>query len=443
MNAREVSLGVVRDVFPADARPPRGAQESLHHRLQKVSLEQRDRAFATELAYGAIKMRRSIDWYLRPYVQLRMARLPPAIAEILRLGVYQIVFMGSRAHATVFETVNLAKKYGHRGTAGLVNAVLRAMIRDEPAPPQREAFDDENDYFGTCFSFPTWMVERWREVFDADCMQEILPALNLPARAAVRVNLLRSSVNDVRDELEKAGIRAHSSAFVSEVLVIDAGVVPQTSEQDAEGRWSLQSEAAAMPVDILNPQPGEAVLDLCSGRGNKAVQIASRMANDGFLLCIEQHGAKEQFLRGRLRESGATCAQSRVADAREAVETKRFDRILLDAPCSGLGIVGRHPEARWRKSPEDAQRQAQIQRSMLANAAQQLLPGGAIVYAVCSNDARETTNIVDDFLQRHAFYRGLIPSRYEAFQTKAGDVQIPPGKNGSDGFFIARVERTA
>lgn len=441
MNARELALAVVRDVFPADSRQPRGAQESLHHHLLKAPLQQRDRAFATEVAYGAIKMRRTIDWYLRPYVKDRLATLPPVIAEILRLGVYQIAFMGSSTHAIVFETVNLAKKYGHRGTSGLVNAVLRNVLRDEPAAPQREAFQDENDYLATLYSFPTWMVVRWREHFDSAAVEEMMSGMNRPAQTAVRVNLLRSSVAQVEEELSHAGIVAQRSNFVPEVLVIDAG--SPLAESQPQGRWSLQSEAAAMPVDILNPQPGEAVLDLCSGRGNKAVQIASRMANEGRLVCVEQHRAKENFLRRRLEESGATCAQSRAADAREFVETERFDRILLDAPCSGLGILGRHPEARWRKSPDDAARHAETQRSMLAAAALQLLPGGAIVYAVCSNDVRETSDVIDDFLRRHGCHRGLIPRRYEALQNQAGDVVVPPGKNGNDGFFIARLERSA
>ncbi|MDQ6932807.1 MAG: 16S rRNA (cytosine(967)-C(5))-methyltransferase RsmB [Candidatus Eremiobacteraeota bacterium] len=443
MNAREVALAVVRDVFPADSRRPRGAQESLDHHLRKTSLEQRDRAFATELAYGTIKMRRTIDWYLRPYGKERFADLPPVIREILRLGVHEILFMDSRAHATVFETVNLAKKYGHRGTAGLVNAVLRNILRDEPEPPQREAFEDEDDYLGTRFSFPTWMVGRWREMFDRGYLEEILPGMNLPARAAVRVNLLRSSVNEVREQLANDGVLARRSNFVPEVLVIDAGMVPQESEEAAQGRWCLQSEAAAMPVDVLNPQPGEAVLDLCSGRGNKAVQIASRLTDEGLLVCIERNSRKENLLRRRLQESGASCALTRVADARETAGAERFDRVLVDAPCSGLGILARHPEARWRKSPDDAARHAQLQLSMLSAAAQQLMPGGAIVYAVCSNDARETRDVVDDFLRRYDCYRGLIPARYETFQTEAGDVLVPPGKNGSDGFFIARIERTA
>ncbi|MDQ6826112.1 MAG: hypothetical protein M3Z14_02790, partial [Candidatus Eremiobacteraeota bacterium] len=327
MNAREVALAVIRDVFEESTRRRiHGAQESLNYHLRRASLELRDRAFATELAYGAIKMRRTVEWYLRPYLSDRTRALPEIIGEILRLGVYEIQFMDFRAHATVSESVNLAKKYGHAGTAGLVNAVLRRLLRDRPRPPQRAAFEDENDYLATRYSFPTWMVGRWRAQFPAASIEDMLQGMNLPAQAAVRVNLMRTSIDAVVTELQIVGVVVERSQFVPEVLVVQAGLVPQECEEKAQGRWSLQSEAAAMPVDILNPQPGEAVLDLCSGRGNKAVQIASRMQNEGLLLCVEQSKTKENTLRRRLEEAGAFGARSRAADARELDGGEQFDR---------------------------------------------------------------------------------------------------------------------
>src|SRR5690348_15689932 len=157
MNARDVALQVVRDVFPPQ-NSGRGAQEALDYRLRKATLDPRDRAFATMLAFGAIKMRRTLDWYLQPYIGERAKPLPPVIAEIARLAVYELRFTSSAAHAAVSEWVNLAKIYGHRGTAGLVNAVLRGFLRDKPAEPQREDFADEDDYLGAAFSYPTWLV---------------------------------------------------------------------------------------------------------------------------------------------------------------------------------------------------------------------------------------------------------------------------------------------
>ncbi|MBV8148125.1 MAG: 16S rRNA (cytosine(967)-C(5))-methyltransferase RsmB, partial [Candidatus Eremiobacteraeota bacterium] len=166
MTAREVALAVVRDVFPQEASATdRGAQESLDYRGRKANLTPADRAFATELAYGAIKMRRALDWYLEPFIGTRSQSLPPAVREILRLGIYELVYTKPDVHATVFEFVNLAKRYGHRGLANLVNAVLRSFLREQPLAPLRELFEFEEEYLGTRYSLPTWLVRQWRDVF--------------------------------------------------------------------------------------------------------------------------------------------------------------------------------------------------------------------------------------------------------------------------------------
>ena len=197
-----------------------------------------------------------------------------------------------------------------------------------------------------------------------------------------------------------------------------------------------------MPVDILNPQPGESILDVCSGRGNKALQTGSRMSGDGTLLCIEREERKAGLLQQRMEEAGLAAGVI-VGDATSELLSpeQRFDRILIDAPCSGIGVVGRHPEARWKKQPGDGERLARTQRAILDRIAPAVYEGGALVYAVCSTDPRETVEVVDDFLARNGFERGLIPVSYERFLTEEGDVLIPPGVEGRDGFFIARLER--
>ncbi len=197
-----------------------------------------------------------------------------------------------------------------------------------------------------------------------------------------------------------------------------------------------------MPVDVLGPQPGEAVLDACSGRGNKTLQIGARMGDQGGLLCIERDARKVATLTGRLEKAGVTAAIV-TGDATTEIlpPDRRFDRILVDAPCSGIGVVGRHPEARWKKQPTDGERLAATQRALLEAMARHVHPGGALVYAVCSTDPRETTQVIDSFLAHENFERGLVPAGYAPFCTDAGDVLVPPGLAGRDGFYIARVER--
>jgi len=443
VNARELALAVVRDVFqpPGSSLPERSAQESLDYRARKSGASAQDRAFATELAYGAIKMRRTLDWYLEPFIGSRSQPLPPAIREVLRLAVYELVFTRADVHATVFEFVNLSRRHGHRGLANLVNAVLRSFLRDQPPEPVREQFELEEEYLGVRYSLPTWLARHWMTVF-GKTTEEICAAVNRPAQAAIAVNSLKTTRDGVAALLSEKNVATRPSPYAAESLLVDAPGSIGALERESDGRWWPQSESSAMPVDVLNPQPGEATLDVCSGRGNKAMQIGARLAGEGTLLCIERDARKAPILERRLAEAGVA-AGIVIGDATgELLERgQRFDRILVDAPCSGIGVIGRHPEARWKKLGTDGERLALTQRAVLEQVARHVHEGGALVYAVCSTDPRETTEVVDWFLARENFERGLIPAAYETFVTRDGDVLIPPGIDGRDGFYIARLER--
>lgn len=435
MNAREVALAVVRDVFGAELR---GAQAALEVRARRAHADARDRAFAAQLAYGSIKQRRLLDWYLKPYVTGRAKPLPPVISEILRLGVYQLRFMdGVEERAAVYETVALAARHGHRGTAGLVNAILRRTIADAPRPPQPGDFESEDEFAGVAYSVPTWIAAQFRRSFDG-ALPDLLSGINAAPQQSVRVNALRANVDQVAAIVAGEGRTVRSSEFVDEVLVVAGGPV----RDDEQHRWALQGEAACMPVDLLDPKAGEAVLELCAGRGNKSVQIAARMRGEGRLECVELDAAKARTLEKTLLDSGATNAAVVRGDATET-SGEPVDAVLLDAPCSGLGILGRHPEARWRKSPEAGARLAVGQAAMLHRAATRVRPGGRLAYSVCSTDPRESIDVVAAFLETHPeFERAILPERYRAFE-RQGDVVVPPGLQGRDGFFIASLRRPA
>lgn len=440
VGARELALAVVRDVFP----PPesqaveRSAQASFDYRARRSQLSRRDRAFAAELAYGTIKMRRALDWQLEPFIGVRLPELPSVIREILRLATYEIVYTRADAHATVFEFVNLSKRFGHRGLGNLVNAVLRSLLRTKPGRPQREAFENDDDYFATRYSLPTWLVRQWREVFGEAC-EAICAAVNEPARSAILVNQLKTTLQEAAERLSSEHVETKPSPIVPEVLLVERGVAWRFETAEA---WWPQSESSAMVVDVLGPQPEETILDVCSGRGNKALQIGARLRGKGELFCIERDARKVEMLGRRLGEAGVVAAVVTGDAATEVVpQRQRFDRVLVDAPCSGIGVVGRHPEARWKKQGTDGERLALTQRAVLEQAARHVHAGGALVYAVCSTDPRETTEVIEWFLARQNFERGLIPSAYAPFLTRDGDVLVAPGLGGRDGFYIARVER--
>lgn len=430
VSAREVALQVLRDVF---GPTPRGAREALDYRLRKSDLAPRDRAFATELAYGAIKMRRFLDFQLAPYVGERVKTLPQPIAEILRLGAYQLRAMeGVEAYAAVSESVGLARKYGHKGTAGLVNAVLRRVASEPPRDADLE----------TRVSLPSWVVVHWRERFGADQLPAILAGINAPPAVGITVQSGNATREEALAALSEVGIAARPSSFASDAIVLETSVPSGELERLAQHRWRLHAEAAAFPVDILDPQPGQRVVELCCGRGNKTLQLAGRMRDQGTLLAVDDDERKIAQTAKRLEEAGIASVALVTADAATMRATDDADAVLLDAPCSGLGILGRQPEARWRKRPEDPARMAEVQQKLIAAAAQSVKPGGALVYAVCSTDRREAEEIVEGLLgARDDFARDPIPERYAPFITPAGDVLVPPGIDGRDGFYVARLVR--
>ena len=436
MTAREVAFQTIRDVFPFDGSAGRSAQEALEYRAGKEKLDARDRAFCTHLVFGTIKMRRTLDWYLVPYIGQRGKALPPAIAEILRFGFYELLFSAAADHAVVSQWVNAAKKHGHRGTAGLVNAVLRGCLRDRPAPPQPADFENEDEYLGTLYSYPTWIVRQWRAVFGSQ-LEDVLKACNEPAQAAVTSNRKRQSREELQSRFAERGIAARPSALSDDSLLLENGAAAAADGEEAG--WWLQSESSAMVVDVLNPQSGEKIIDACSGRGNKALQIAARLDGRNPLLCIDRDRRKIETLVRRAKNEGLEVTA--VAGDATAPLPQRVDRVLIDAPCSGLGVLGRHPEARWRKHPDDGERLALTQRALLDALLPQLFDGGAIVYAVCSTDPRETTEVIDWCLRSHNVERGLIPGHLAELQTAQGDVLVPPGLHGRDGFYVARLER--
>lgn len=440
MNSRELALEVVRDVFPAQGMP-RGAHEAFDYRAKRSNLSARDRAFTAELTYGSIKARRYLDWVLEPYVGGRNDTLPPTIREILRLGIYQLRRMSVTPRAAVSEMVGVAKEHGHRGTAGLVNAVLRRIADEHKREPERADFSSDDEYLATLYSFPTWIVATMRHEFGDDLLESILEGLNVQAQPALRVNLVRATPEEAIAALAERGVLATASQLVGEMLIVKDGA---SALDDERLRWEPQSEIAAIPVDVLDPQAEEQVVELCSGRGNKTLQMVGRMNDRGLLDAIERDPRKVAQAQKRLEALGVTSVRSVQADATALAGTSRVRRVLVDAPCSGLGILGRQPEARWRKNQSDTPALLPLQTALLEAAGHRVAPGGTLVYSVCTVDSREGVERIDEFLAQHGdFVRASFSGRYARWQTPAGDLLVPPGIERRDGFFIAHLERTA
>ena len=368
------------------------ADRALHGEAR--GLEPRDRALAKQLAFGTVQRRLTLDHVIAAHVD---RALDPGVRAALQLGLFQLMFLdGVAAHAAIGEAVELAKPSpGHR----LVNAVLRRVQREGVELPS----DATPEGASIRHSHPRWIVDLWWDWLGPDETRALLAADNEPAELALRVNaLVDYDLDDVPGRRE------------GEAIVVDGPFDALAHPGYAAGAFTPQSRASQLVARALAPAPGERVLDLCAAPGGKTTHLAALMEGTGEVVAVERHPQRARALQAtaaRMRAANVTVV---TADANDYDGAGRFDRVLLDPPCSGLGTLRSHPDLRWRTSPEAVERLAAEQDVLLASARRALAPGGALVYSVCTLSPREE-RLVTATVQRTF-----------------------PHVDGTDGFYIAR-----
>jgi 16S rRNA (cytosine967-C5)-methyltransferase len=416
----------------------------LESRLRESRLSPRDAALVTALVQGTLRHRALLDHHLAAFAGERWEGLPLWIRQILRLGALQILVMTRvPAPAAVDESVKLAKKYGHPGTAGLVNALLRRLAGGERAPFP-DAAADPAGYLAAAHSHPRWLVERWLARYGLEETTLLLAADNVEPRVSVRGNRRRGSIESLAQSLRAEGLTVTPGPNGGPVLLVGEGFVAARSPLFREGALSLQDEAEAVVVAMLDPQPGNAALDAAAAPGGKASQLVEAVLPGGYVVALERHASRARALRSNLIERLSLPRAWTVAgDAAAPPVRGPFDRVLVDAPCSGLGVLRRRADARWRKEEGAIAEMAVLQKSLLDGVAPLVRPGGVLVYSVCSLEPEETEEIVIPFLKRHPEFsledaRPFLPPRFR------GDdfyLRATPHRHGTDGVFAARLAR--
>jgi len=440
IGARELALQILTSTESRGAFSDR----LLESRLHDADLSPEDAHLVTALVQGALRHRATLDHHLAYFARENWAGLPAWIRGVLRLGLFQILFMDRiPARAAVDESVKLAKKYGHPGTAGLANAILRRLARGERAPlPDPEI--DPVDHLAVVHSHPRWIVERWTERLGRKEAERMLAADNEEPLITVRPNLARATQHEILARLRGEGFSPEPARNGGPVWVMGGGFVPSRSAAFREGLISLQDEAEASVVSILDPKEGEWVLDLCAAPGGKAAQIAEMLGPDGRLIALERHGSRARALHLNLRERLRLPNTHVVSgDGARPPFRRGFDRVLVDAPCSGLGVLRRRADARWRKEDSSVTSMAALQPTLLDGAAPLVGPGGVLVYSVCSLEPEETVEVVESFLKTHPEFELQGADRYlpDAFRTGSLTWSATPQRNGTDGVFAARFHR--
>lgn len=421
--ARTVALDVIRRVTEHGAY----SNLTLGRTLERSGLAPRDAALASELAYGTLRRLRRIDHALSPLLERSLDTAPAPARALLRLGAYQLLFTRIPPHAAVAETVRLATPR-HRG---FVNAVLRRLSTEPAAEPE----GDDDEAVGLRTGMDPWAIRELRRLL-GDETEAAAAALAEPGGIALRVNRCRTTVEELDRDLRAAGVAVEPGTVYGDSLIV-SGVAPSSLPGFADGHFAIQDQSSSFVVAALDPQPGERVLDVCAGPGGKAGDVACRVGSGGKLVAADLRPARAGLVRStlsRLGERGLVLVQ----DGRRPAVRGPFDRVLVDAPCSGLGSARRRPELLWRFGREELSGLARLQVGIVSAVAELLRPGGILVYSVCTFPRAETDAACDAVLRRRP---ELDPLDLAGPDGPGSRVRLWPHRHGTDAMFVAGFRR--
>lgn len=418
----------------------------LNQTIEKETLSKEESNLLTELVYGVIQRKRTLDYILDPFIN-QNKKLENWVLQLLRLSLYQLYYLERVPdHAVLNEAVNIAKTRGHKGTAGLTNGVLRNILRSEK--PDFSKIEDPVKRLGTIYSLPDWIIEQTIQNIGIEETEKYAQSLLEKSKVSLRVNLKQISVEDAIEQLTSEGYSVTRSKVSLSGLISESGL-PARSELFKNGRITIQDESSMLVAPALKVEPGDKVLDACAAPGGKTTHIATYLdqSKGGEVLALDLHAHKIKLInQNAKRQNVEEVVRTQNIDARkikEEVANETFDKILVDAPCSGLGLMRRKPEIRYSKTPEDLLSLKKIQVDILSNLAPLLKKGGRLVYSTCTITHEENEEVIAAFLQMHPEYT-LEPVYLEQDQLKLDSddmLRLYPHQFGTDGFFICSLKK--
>ena len=429
--ARDTALGALIQ-FRRD-----GAWPDLYLKQEAARLSPEDAALATTITYGTLQNRELIDFYISCFSSMKLKKVMPQVLDAIRIGVYQLLFLDKiPPSAAVNESVKLVKQKANPRAAAFANAVLRKISTQRDALPQLPQ-DDPVQYLSVRYSHPVWFVRRMLQVLGREECESLLQANNAPVEAAARVNALKV---DRASLLQELGAAAHAHPAVEDAVIIDDMKTALRSRAFADGQFYVQDIASQLAVLALSPQPGSNVMDLCAAPGGKSLLAAQLMGNKGELLATDLHAHKVDILEKNAEKYGVSILRAAPMDASRLLQSRvnTADYIVCDVPCSGMGIIRKKPDIRFKDEACDL---PQLQYQILCNAAAYLKQGGCLVYSTCTVLPQENEAVVQRFLKEHP---ELSLEGFElpvAGKVPEGMVTLYPHRHGTDGFFIAKLRK--
>lgn len=414
----------------------------LNSELNKSELSEVDKTFVTQLVYGVVANKIAIDYIIKKSSKVKFNKIAVPILNILRMGIFQIYYLDKiPVSATCNEAVKLAKKYGHTSSAGFVNAILRNISRHDENE-FFENFNDRSEFLSVYYSYPRWLIDIWVKQFGIDKAEELIKANCEVSYDSVRVNTLKTTVLDILTafpECDKG--KLNDIVYTNDVKRII------TSSEFKNGLITLQDEAPALVAHLLKPKEGQHILDICAAPGGKTTHVAQLVNDNAEILATDLYPQRLHLIEKTAERLGVSCIKSMAFDATVFNEEfcNKFDRIIADVPCSGLGVIRKKPDIKFNIVKEDIEKISEVQRKILENAGKYLKVGGILVYSTCTNVFFENQENIKWFLEKNDNFEivtdeSVIPSEWKS-GLENGMLSLLPNLHGCDGFFICCLSK--
>lgn len=441
INAREISMKILLDINRNKAYSNLTISSYLSEKIEKL-----DENLIREIVYGVLENMIYIDYIISKASKIKIKKIHPNILEILRIGIYQMIFMDRVPEsAAVNESVKLAKKYGHKGTIGFTNGVLRSIAREK----EKYAKIDEKDevkYLSIKYSHPETLVMRWVEEFGMDFTEELCKVNNNKPQLNIRVNTLKIDKKSLISKLQEKGIVSSEGKYSEDALIIKNPYGITETEEFRNGLFTIQDESSMLVAQVMNPKEGSRVIDVCSAPGGKSTHIAQKMNNKGFILSRDIYPHKIKLMEENINKLGIDIIKTELHDALEVDKTliETFDYCLLDAPCSGLGLIRRKPEIKLNRTNRDIYSLSKLQYELIESVKEYVKVGGYLVYSTCTIESQENIDLINKFLKNNDDFKlvnieGNIRNTSDLPNLKEGYIELYPNIHGTDGFFIAKM----
>ena len=443
-NPRQIAFLALREVHRRGAF----ADVALDRTFRNSQLTDLDRRLVTELVYGSVRRMRAIDFIIDKLATKKSSQQPPELRTILHLGLYQLQYLNNiPPSAAVNTTVQLAKENGFSGLSSFVNGLLRQYIRltdQELNPLTVTSYKSTVQRLGILHSFPDWIVEMWIEQLGETETEQLCQWFNQSPTIDLRINPLKSTIAEIETAFKSQNISVSRIPHLPQALRLNgsSGAI-QNLPGYSEGWWTIQDSSAQLVTHLLDPQPGETIIDVCAAPGGKTTHIAELIQDTGTIYACDKTENRLKRLKENADRLQIKSIQIHTGDSRQFPEfIDLADRVLLDAPCSGLGTLHRRADARWHHTPENIQAQSQLQSELLANAATFVKSGGVLVYATCTIHPLENEAVIRSFLANNPHWQIEPPTIDLPVQpSPEGWVKVWPHRNQMDGFFMVRLKR--